>query len=183
MDIKHGLFNRYAALGFATVLMIGVSDFAQRIQLPSSQEVATQRIQTELAQPQHLPRVSEEQKQQLFAQYEKYDAEARKRGQQTEKGLVSEQQNQPDQAQIDAQQGELLSVLTSSGRIALRGVIKDSGSYALIEKSDHQDKFENIVRLRLGDQMDGFTVIRLDLNSITLTRGSQHITLLMYERQ
>lgn len=186
MDIKQWLLNPYTALGFSAVLLVGGGDFVQRVKLPTIQDSDAQHMPVEWSQEQLLPVLDEQQKAQLLAQYDKYDAQARKlKKQQSESTAQAKAKpsNQPDQAKIDAQQGELLTVLTNSGRIALRGVIKDGDSYALIEKSDHQGKFENIVRLRLGDQLDGFAVIRFDLNSITLKRESQQITLLMYKRK
>lgn len=183
MDLKSMLLNPYAALGFALVLVIGGSDFAQRVMFSAGQDVSAPRLENNTAQSLHLPLLTAEEKRDLLAQYNKYDREARKQEQQASEPSERSQDHRPDQAEIDAQQGDVLSLVTENSRLFLRGVIKDGGSYALVEQQGHNGQHRNFIRLKLGDDFEGFQVTRLNLTSMTLQRGAQQVELLMYKRK
>lgn len=191
------LLHRSTFAAALLVLLLGMAEFYQRAML--GQDTNSSHNKTPASQASAvavLPNFDEQIKQALTEQYQKYDKQQREQ-------LEREQQNQTQtvnagegatltEAEIAAQNGELLALATEQGKFYLRGVVRtgaaqdnqasESNNYALVQKVEHQDKnATSIVKLSPGDVLDGFSVTQLNLNSITLERGTQKIELLMYK--
>lgn len=177
------LVNRLTGLGFILALSVGAVDFAHRIVDHEEASVAQQSLPAIAFSP-ALPSLEPQVREQLTALYDKYDSKARKEReaqaeQQTEKASVNT--DAPEQSDIDAQNGELLSLLTNSSTLSLKAVIEDDKQYALIELVDHNSKASTYIRLKEGDEFEGFVVTELRHTSVALARGAQRIELMMYK--
>lgn len=196
MSMSHLLWHRTTVTAALLVLLLGMAEFYQRAR--TDHDSAQQNNTSIQNRPVvvALPSYTEQTKQVLLEQFNKYDKQQRIRAeaeQQNQAETIDAQQSEMlSDAEIAAQNGELLSVATESGKLYLRGVVRSAAAqsregirtdnYALVQQVQHQDKnATSIVRLSKGDVLDGFTVTQLNLNSITLERGAQKIELLMYK--
>lgn len=192
------LLHRSTFAAALLVLLLGMAEFYQRAML--GQDVSQSHNKTPVSQASAvalLPNFDGQVKQALTELYQKYDKQQREllereQNYQTQTQANAEPGVTLSEADIAAQNGELLSLATEQGKLYLRGVVRtnaanghkvsNTDNYALVQKVEHQDKNAiSIVKLAQGDALDGFTVTQLNLNSITLERGTQKIELLMYK--
>ncbi|WP_299791197.1 hypothetical protein [uncultured Shewanella sp.] len=176
------LGSKYVLAAIAGTLLISVSDFSQRVWIDSSE---SESISTELTLDElsGIALITKQQRDELLAQYSKYDSAARK--------LAEEQAaKQDDKAggskkvipDIDSQHGDLLDLYTDTSQLRLKAVINERQHFALLERSEHESGQTSWLKLKQGDTFEGFTVKELKHTSVVLVRGEQVIDLLMYKK-